>query len=172
MKSPIINIANVDLKPMPAGMGPTGRAAERFDAQMGFISNLIGGKQLGYNITAIPKSKRAFPFHNHQVNEEMFFVLVGHGEIRIGENRFLIHEGDFVACPAGGKETAHQIINTGEGELRFLAVSTKLSPEIAEYPDTKRFGILANLAADEAGNPRMMMYVGKEGDTLNYWEGE
>jgi hypothetical protein len=39
---------------------------------MGFISNLIAGKQLGYNITAIPKDKRAFPFHNHQVNEEMF----------------------------------------------------------------------------------------------------
>jgi hypothetical protein len=67
---------------------------------------------------------------------------------------------------------SHQIINTSEEELRFLAVSTKLSPEIAEYPDTNRFGVLASLAPDETGRPRTMMYVGKEGDSLYYWEGE
>lgn len=71
-------------------MEPTGAAAECFGARMGFISNLIGGKQLGYNITAIPKGKRAFPFHSHQVNEEMFFVLAGHGEIRIADGAFPI----------------------------------------------------------------------------------
>ena len=100
------------------------------------------------------------------------FVLAGHGEIRIGDGAFPIKEGDIIACPAGGKETAHQIINTSEEELRFLAVSTKLSPEIAEYPDTNRFGVLASLAPDETGRPRTMMYVGKEGDSLYFWEGE
>jgi uncharacterized cupin superfamily protein len=163
MKSPIINIASIELKPMPTVMEPTGAAAERFGARMGFISNLIGGKQLGYNITAIPKGKRAFPFHNHQVNEEMFFVLAGHGEIRIGDGAFPIKEGDIIACPAGGKETAHQIINTSEEELRFLAVSTKLSPEIAEYPDTNRFGVLASLAPDETGRPRTMSMSARRG---------
>ena len=63
------------------------------------------------------------------------------------------------------------MINTSEEELRFLAVSTKLSPEIAEYPDANRFGVLANLAPDGTGRPRTMMYVGK-GDGLYYWEGE
>jgi uncharacterized cupin superfamily protein len=40
-----------------------------------------------------------------------FFVL-GLGEVRIGSET-LITRGDFVACPPGGPETAHQIINTG-----------------------------------------------------------
>ena len=102
----------------------------------------------------------------------MFFVLAGHGEIRIGDGAFPIKAGDIIACPAGGKETAHQIINTSEEELRFLVVSTKLSPEIAEYPDTNRFGVLASLAPDETGRPRTMMYVGKVGDILYYREGE
>jgi uncharacterized cupin superfamily protein len=62
---------------------------------------------------------------------------------------FPIKGGDIIARPAGGKRTAHQIINTSEEELRFLAVSTKLSPEIAEYPDTNRFGVLESLAPDE-----------------------
>jgi hypothetical protein len=98
MKSPIINIASIELKPMPTVMEPTGAAAERFGARMGFISNPIGGKQLGYNITAIPKGKRAFPFHNHQVNEQMFFVLAGHGEIRIGDGAFLSRKA--ISSPA------------------------------------------------------------------------
>jgi uncharacterized cupin superfamily protein len=66
-----------------------------------------------------------------------------------GDGAFPIKEGDIIACPAGGKETAHQSINTSEEELRFLAVSTRLSPEIAEYSDTNRFGVLASLAPDE-----------------------
>ena len=46
--------------------------------------------------------KRAFPFHNHQVNEEMFFVIAGSGEVRIGAEMFPIRKGDIIACPAGG----------------------------------------------------------------------
>jgi hypothetical protein len=38
---------------------------------------------------------------------------------------YIARSGDVIACPAGGRETAHQIINTGTDELRYLAVSTK-----------------------------------------------
>ena len=51
--------------------------------------------------------------------------------------------GDIIACPPGGPETAHQILNTGNEELRYLAVSTKPSPEICDYPDSGKFGVLA-----------------------------
>jgi len=172
MTKPIINIADVELGPRPAALAPSGPAAERFDARMGFIGPRIGAQKLGYNITAVPPGKRAFPFHNHRVNEEMFFVLQGTGEVRIGESTYPIRTGDVVACPPGGKETAHQIINTGAEELRYLAVSTKLSPEIVDYPDSGKFGILAELPAGADGKPQRFVFVGREGDSLNYWEGE
>ena len=119
----------------------------------------------------MPPGKRAFPFHNHRANEEMFFVLSGSGEIRIGSDVHPIRAGDVIACPAGGPETAHQIINTGTEELRYLAVSTKMSPEIAEYPDTGKFGITAQYQAGPDGQPRMFMFVGREDQSLDYWEG-
>ena len=172
MTKPIINIADVELGPRPAALAPSGPAAERFDARMGFIGPRIGAQKLGYNITAVPPGKRAFPFHNHRVNEEMFFVLQGTGEVRIGESTYPIRTGDVVACPPGGKETAHQIVNTGTEELRYLAVSTKLSPEIVDYPDSGKFGILAELPAGADGKPQRFVFVGREGDSLNYWEGE
>ncbi|TKB24656.1 cupin domain-containing protein [Desulfopila sp. IMCC35006] len=172
MTKPIINIDDVELKPRPPAFAPSGSSAERYDAKMGYIGPRLGARQLGYNITAVPPGKRAFPFHNHRVNEEMFYVLQGTGQIRIGLNIYPIRPGDVIACPAGGKETAHQIINTGAEELRYLAVSTRLSPEIAEYPDSGKFGVLAEFPAGSAGQPQRFMFVGREGESLDYWEGE
>jgi uncharacterized cupin superfamily protein len=43
--------------------------------------------------------------------------------------------------PPASKETAHRITNTGSKDLRYLPASTKLSPEIAEYPDSGKFGV-------------------------------
>ena len=148
MTKPIINTADVELKPRPSASAPFGPARERFDARMGSIGPRIGAEKLGYNITAVPAGKRAVPFHSHRVNEEMFFVLQGTGEVRIGESTYPIRSGDVIACPAGGEETAHQIINTGTDELRYLAVSTKLSPEIADYPDSGKFAVFAELPAE------------------------
>jgi uncharacterized cupin superfamily protein len=170
MPKSIINIDDVELQPRPPQQAPTGAAAEKYDARAGFISPQLGARKLGYNVTAIAPGKRAFPFHNHQVNEEMFLILEGEGEIRIGPDTFPVRRGDIVACPPGGKETAHQFVNTGTTELKFLAVSTKLSPDICDYPDAGTFGVLADMAP-ENGKPRHFAFVGRESDSGNYWEG-
>jgi uncharacterized cupin superfamily protein len=79
--------------------------------------------------------------------------------------------GDVIACPPGGPETAHQIINTGNEELRYLAVSTKISPEICEYPDSKKFGILGEFSSP-AGTPKVFRYIGREEKSVDYWDDE
>lgn len=126
MTKPVINIADIELAPLPAALAPSGPAAERFDAKMGFIGPRVGARKLGYNITAVPPGKRAFPFHNHRANEEM----------------------------------------------RYLAVSTKLSPELVDYPDSGKFGMLAELPPGPDGKPQRFVFVGRESDSRNYWEGE
>lgn len=172
MHRPIINIADVDLQPRPAAFAATGAAAQRYDARMGQVAPRLGAQKLGYNITAVPPGKRAFPFHNHRVNEEMFFVIEGTGEVRIGEAVYPLRAGDIVACPPGGKESAHQIVNTGKDELKYLAVSTKQSPEIAEYPDSGKFGVLAEYPAGPDGKPSMFRFVGREDLGIDYWSDE
>lgn len=172
MTHPIFNIADVELQPFPPGMGPTGETAERFEARMGRISMQIGARKLGYNITAVPPGKRAFPLHCHRVNEEMFFIIEGSGEVRFGDQRYPIRAGDVIACPPGGPEKAHQIINTGATEMRYLSVSTKESPEICEYPDTGKIGILAEYAPAADGKPQGFRMVTRADMQVEYWEGE
>lgn len=150
-------------------MGP---APDGYNAEMAWVAPLIGAKLLGYSVTKIQPDSRAFPRHNHQVNEELFFILEGEGEVRIGDQIYPIKKGDFIACPPGGKETAHQIKNTGSNEMLVLGVSTKMAPEIAEYPDSGKFGVMAAPQTGPDGQPRQFRFLGREGESLSYWEGE
>src|SRR5690242_2138460 len=101
---PVINLDEVEIGDRPQMFQPTGKAAERFASKMGAIGSRIGAKLLGYNITAVPPGKRAFPLHNHHANEEMFFILAGTGEVRVGKEVWSIRPGDFIANPPGGQE--------------------------------------------------------------------
>ena len=172
MPKPIINVADLSLDPTPSAFAPTGSAAARFEAKTGVIGARIGAQKLGYNVTAVPPGKRAWPFHNHPAKEEMFFVLQGNGEVRIGEARYPICTGDVIACPAGGTETAHQIINTGGEELRYLAVSTEHSLEMAQYPDSGKFAVKAEFGIALDGTPQRFVFVGRETQPVGFWDGE
>ncbi len=171
MTHPIVNIAAIEMHPRPAAYAAPGDSAQRFDARMGEIAPRIGAQKLGYNLTAIPPGKRAFPFHSHHVNEEMFFILEGHGEVRIGSHSHAICPGDFIACPPGGAEAAHQIVNTGDAELKFLAVSTLVYPEICDYPDSGKF-LVAEGQRSTDGTVRGFRHIGRTESALDYWDGE
>lgn len=172
MSRPIVNLEDLEFRPWGHGVNlpGAGEASDRYQARIAFVAAGVGAQKLGYNVTALPPGKSAFPFHNHRVNEEMFFVLEGEGEIRIGESTHAIRRGDVIACPPGGPETAHQITNTGDAELRYLAVSTQQSPEVAEYPNTGRFGVL--LKEESESGTQVKRFVGRFEDSLPYWEGE
>jgi uncharacterized cupin superfamily protein len=162
MDKPIINIEELKYEGFPGGRPE--HVKEKYEGSvLGQVAALIGAKKLGYNVTLVPAGKRAFPFHSHRVNEEMFFVIEGEGEVRIGDKTYPLRKGDFMACPPDGPEAAHQIINTSQSDLRYLAVSTKEGPEIAEYPDSKKFGVMS---------AEGFRFLGKLDQSLGYWDGE
>lgn len=168
MKRPIVNLDSLDPQSLPPEFAPSGPAAERYAPRIARIGGMLGAKKLGYSLIELDPGKRAFPFHHHRVNEEMFFVVEGEGEVRIGGETHAIRAGDVIACPPGDDATAHQIVNSGKRALRYLAISTMLSPEVVEYPDTGRQAVLV---ADEPG-VKGMRAVFRAGDSLGYWDGE
>jgi uncharacterized cupin superfamily protein len=174
MTRPIINIADLQYRHWGhGGDGPIGSSnpAECFEAHIGAISTQIGAQKLGYNLTVIPPGKRGFPRHNHLANEEMFFILEGDGEYRSGDQRYPIKAGDVIACPPGGADTAHHILNTSDKELKVLAVSTKIAPDVTEYPDSGKFAVLGEVQGGD-GKPRVVRFIGRWENSGNYWEGE
>jgi uncharacterized cupin superfamily protein len=74
----------------------------------------------------------------------MFLILEGEGELRFGAQKFKLRRHDVVACPTGGAQVAHQIINTGKTTMRYLSLSNVAATEICEYPDSNKIGVFAS----------------------------
>lgn len=173
MPRPILNIDDVEFRAWGHNAGwPAGaNAREEYQAKLGDIGRRLGAQKLGYNVTVIPPHKRGFPLHSHRANEEMFFILSGTGELRVGEETHLLKAGDVVCCPPGGPETAHQITNTSDQELKFLAVSTRITPDISDYPESKKFGVFGEFT-DAEGKPQHFRHIGRHENNIDYWNGE
>ena len=163
------HIINLDqLKPRLITRAPSDSPEKYCGVEMAEIAEHIGAQRLGYSMTIVPPGKTAFPFHNHYGNEEMFFVLEGEGEVRVGDERYPIRSGDFIACPVGDKTTAHQIINTsGSKAMKYVGVSTTQTPDLVEYPDSGKVGAVHHI--DDNTTVRIRNY---EKNNVGYWEGE
>jgi uncharacterized cupin superfamily protein len=168
MSRPILNLDEVELKSLREVLPG---APEGFGGRAGTISMRVGARKLGYNLTVLAPGEKAFPRHNHHVNEEMFLVLDGTGSVRIGDATHALRAGDVIACPPGGPEGAHQIVNTGERELRYLSVSTMQYPEVVDYPDSGKTGVRYEVA-DKDGKPAFTRFLVRSGESLAYWDGE
>lgn len=133
---PLVNLADVTFDDVEENGIYTSRRA--------LFSAGIGAKKLGYNLTVLPPGKVQCPFHNHHGEEEMFLILEGEGELRFGDQRYPIRKHDVIACPTGGPEVAHQIINTGHEPMSYLALSNLVDVEVCEYPDSGKVSVLSD----------------------------
>lgn len=145
---------------------------EQYAGRVAAIAPLIGARKLGYRMVEILPGKRGWPFHHHYVNEEMFFILEGSGELRHGDQRHDIRAGHVIAAPPGGPDVAHQLINTGTETLRYLAVSTMEQPDVFAYPDSDKFGLYVGSAPGGPESERQFEYFGRKSSQLDYWDGE
>jgi uncharacterized cupin superfamily protein len=168
----VLNIADTELRSVDPARAPKGENAGNYDIRHAEIASRIGARKLGYNLTVVAPGKRSCPFHSHRAEEEMFFILEGSGELRYGDARVPLRAGDIVACPVGGPETAHQIINTGDTEMRYLSVSTLAPIEICEYPDSGKFGVFEDLPDEADGRHVRFRHLARHADARDYWEGE
>jgi uncharacterized cupin superfamily protein len=131
----IINIDDVALAERGNG--------KQFAVKWGRVSPVLGLKGLGCAVHVVPPGKKAFPFHRHHVMDELFFIVSGQGEYRFGDTRQPVRAGDIVAAPAGTK--AHQLINTGTDDLRYLGISTMGEVDVVDYPDSKKIAVAAGV---------------------------
>jgi uncharacterized cupin superfamily protein len=135
MPKPLVNLDEVRFDDVEENGFYTSRRA--------LFSAGIGARKLGYNLTELPPGKAQCPFHSHREEEEMFLILEGEGELRFGEQRFKLRPFDVIACPTGGPEVAHQIINTGRTTMRYLSLSSMSTTEVCEYPDSNKIGVFS-----------------------------
>ena len=159
---PVVTIADVPLQEQKHGKSFLVRNAR--------LGRSLGLTTLGISVIVLPPSKRAWPFHRHHITEEAFVILSGSGEYRYGKETYPVKAGDIVAAPAGGE--AHQLINTGGEDLRYLGLSAAHGGvDVVEYPDTGKIGIVAGVKPGQDFRSASYSAMGKV-TPQDYWEGE
>lgn len=93
------------------------------------------GGRLGVSLSRVPKGRTMYPFHYHEHEDEVFFVLSGRGVLGTAMTCASSAPATHVSCPAGTK-VAHQIANPFDEDLRYLAIGPHDPREVCVYPDT------------------------------------
>ena len=65
----------------------------------------------------------------------MFLVLEGEGTLRHDGEEFPIRAGDVISSVLGA---AHQIVNTSEADIKYLAISANADADVVLYPDSDK----------------------------------
>ncbi|APV49989.1 hypothetical protein BWI17_10005 [Betaproteobacteria bacterium GR16-43] len=154
----VVNIDELKLEPFEQG--------DQYRSEGARIGPMLGAKDLGYSYDVVPPGKRSCPFHSHHGEEEMFFIVKGTGTLRYGQETRKVRAGDFICCPTGGPDTAHQIVNDSDAPLAYISVSTMLPAEVCEYPDSGKVGAFGG-----AGTTRLR-HMTEVSSAVDYWKGE
>jgi uncharacterized cupin superfamily protein len=154
---PMLNLADLKFRPFENG--------GHFSASLGAIGRPLGMQRMGCGVVVLEPGKRAWPHHEHYGQEEAFIILDGEGTIRYGDSEFPVKSGDVIFTPPG-KGTAHQIVNTSNASLRYLALSTTEDPELCYYPDSGKY------AAYASTQDSTTHLVAHEDSAIDYWDGE
>jgi uncharacterized cupin superfamily protein len=127
------------------------------------IGDKIGSELMGGSVYEVDPGKKLWPYHLHHANEEWMVVLRGRPILRTPEGERELVEGD-VVCFRRGPAGTHQVRNETEEPARILMLSTRIAPEILEYPDSDKV-----VTVDARGED---ISTTRHGEPAGYWDGE
>lgn len=144
---------------------------ERFAYRRKALSSAANAEMLGCSLYEVPPGKHPFPYHYHTANEEAIYVLSGRGTLRTRGESVDLAAGAYVAFPVG-ESGARQVVNSSDGPLRYLCLSTMVEPEIVGYPDSGKVGLFAGSAPFGPTDRRTLTAYLPLDAATDYWDGE
>lgn len=95
---------------------------------------------LGVSYNRVPPGRSFCPFHSHEREDEVFYVLSGRGVFRYGDKVQEVGPGDCMSCPAG-TGIAHQLANPFDVDFVYLGIGGNDAHEVCVYPDTGKINV-------------------------------
>jgi uncharacterized cupin superfamily protein len=97
-----------------------------------------GGHPFDLECAKVPPGATICPYHSHALQWECYLFTAGHGEFRLGEERFAVGPDDLVMAPPG---VAHTFTNPGAEDLHYLLVTDDPPADYWHYPDSGKWGV-------------------------------
>lgn len=134
----------------------------RFGSRYRVLSDTRGEdkRKVGVSYEELAPGMQSVPFHYHLMEEEHIIALEGESTLRLGEERYVLRAGDYVAFPAG-QRAGHCLINHTDKPFRFIMIGTNDPNEVCVYPDSNKILI--------RGLDRTIL---RDENHLDYFDGE
>ncbi len=142
----------------------------RFAVRWRSLTNALDTDKLGARLNTVAPGQVAWPYHRHFANEELVMVVSGAGVLRYDDADYPLKAGDCTVFKANGP--AHQIRNDGAEDLVYWCISTQITPDVFEYPDANKIGLIAGGAPPGKKGERAVAKWWRADDNVGYWEGE
>jgi uncharacterized cupin superfamily protein len=120
---------------------------ERYGVRAEQVVRNAGGELLGGTLYELPPGHEGMPLHVHYGMEELVIVVSGQPTLRTLESESELAPGDVVSFPRG-RRGAHTLANRSEEPVRYLMISTKVMPEVVEYPEEGTIRMLTRAPFD------------------------
>lgn len=129
------------------------------------VGAAAGGSRLGAALYELEPHAAISPMHVHHANEEMLLVLSGVATVRTPDGEHQLEAGELRAFPAG-PTGAHRVENRSAAPTRVLIVSTMVSPDVVEHPDSGKILTMVGQGPDAAA------HAFRTEDEVPPWAGE
>jgi uncharacterized cupin superfamily protein len=98
------------------------------------IVRSAGGELLGGTLYELAPGHEGVPLHIHHGIEELLVVVSGRPTLWTLQGESELAPGEVLSFPRG-RRGAHTLANRSEQPVRYLMISTKVMPEVVEYPE-------------------------------------
>jgi uncharacterized cupin superfamily protein len=98
------------------------------------VARKAGAEELGGTLYELAPGAEGIPMHVHHAMEELAVVVSGKPTLRTLTGEEELAPGDVVAFPRG-RRGGHAFANRSAEPVRYLMLSTRVMPEVVEYPE-------------------------------------
>ena len=88
-----------------------------------FLNELLGATGSQISLTKLPPNASVPFFHSHKLNEEIFIVVQGDGEMQIDDDVIPIHEGSVIRVATPGERCLRN--TSSSASLIYICVQAK-----------------------------------------------
>ena len=155
----IINFENVEMEDWSFGEAYEGKSAE--------VATKLNSIKLGFHIEILSPKKYSCPYHYHDSEEELFYIIEGEATLRQNDSYRRITKGDLIWFGLG-EEYSHQFYNHSDEDFKFIALSNKDKSDIAYYPDSGKVNIRRTREIFKQNDK--VPYITDEEDPSKYWD--
>lgn len=101
------------------------------------------GDGLAGSIWEFQPGQKEYVYHFHHGSDELLVVLRGEPTLRLRDGERTLREGEVVPLPRG-PDGGRAISNPCNDVVRILMLSSNADPDVAEYPETGKVGIITD----------------------------